>query len=243
MKILSPEQLHQADQKTIENEKIASWQLMERASLKAVEKLKEILPNDCKVTILAGSGNNGGDGLAIAYHLDQMGYQVEVNLIEYAPKLSDDCHTNLKRLESDNSIDINRYDKNSDISELNFNEVIIDAIFGIGLNRDLPDFVQKIITESNQINALRIAIDVPSGLFLTQLTPEDAVVFLAEHTLSFQCPKLNFFLPDYGNCLGKVSVIDIGLDQDFISNLNNDFEYIDKNLVKTILKTRKRFQS
>lgn len=241
MKILSPKQLQKADQKTIENENISSWQLMERASLRAVEELKNILSKNDSTTILAGSGNNGGDGLAIAYHLNTLGYKVEVCLIEYAPDLSPDCSKNLKRLKDNTKISIHRLDKISDDVQLNFKTVIIDAIFGIGLNRALPDFVKSLIENANQSKAIRIAIDVPSGLFLSELTPEHSVVFQAHHTMTFQCPKLNFFLPDYGNYIGKISFVDIGLDQDFISTLNTTYEYVDDDLATGLVKTRKRF--
>jgi len=241
MKILSPKQLQQADQKTIENENITSWELMERASLRAVEKLKELLPDNSTISILSGSGNNGGDGLAIAHHLDKIGYKVEVHLIEFAPNLSSDCSKNFDRLEANDSITICHYDKKAEASNIDYKEVIIDAIFGIGLNRDLPVFVRKIIEKANQAQALRIAIDVPSGLYLSDLTPENAVVFQAHHTLTFQCPKLNLFLPDYGNAVGEVSIIDIGLDQNFIASQDTSYIYVNQKLASSLLTVRQRF--
>jgi len=90
MKILAPLHLHEADAFTIEHQDISSWQLMERASLAALEEIQEILIEPKPVTILAGSGNNGGDGLAIAYHLDQLGYKVKVLVLKYTPEYSKD---------------------------------------------------------------------------------------------------------------------------------------------------------
>ena len=241
MKILTPSQLQKADQYTIKHENISSWQLMERASLAAIEKIKSILSLDQTITILSGSGNNGGDGLAIAYHLIKLGFDVEVKILKYTPEYSSDTLQNLKRLKAEPKISIQYFDSESKTLELKFNQVVIDAIFGIGLNRALPDFVKDIIKKANQSTALRIAIDVPSGLFLSELTPKNSVVFQADYTLTFQCPKLNFFLPDYGNTLGEISIIDIGLDQDFISTLKSPFEYVDEKLASSLLKTRKRF--
>lgn len=241
MKILSPEQLHKADQKTIKNEDIVSWQLMEHASLKAIEILTKIILEKTVIQILAGSGNNGGDGLAIAYHLQKIGYTVEVLLVEYASKLSPDNQQNLDRLLSDNLVKVSRVDKNTKGFNFKPQPVIIDAIFGIGLNRDLPAFVNDIIITANESDALRLAVDVPSGMFLNDLTPEHAKVFQAHHTLTFQCPKLNFFLPNRGNSLGKIWVIDIGLDQDYISTLENPYEYLDSSMALSLKKTRKRF--
>ncbi|NBC57972.1 MAG: NAD(P)H-hydrate dehydratase [Bacteroidetes bacterium] len=241
MKILTPSQLHKADQYTIEHQKISSWELMERASLAAVEKIKAILKAPKPVTVLAGSGNNGGDGLAIAFHLDQLGYEVEVLVLKYTTEYSKDCKINFDRLQAKTEIKVEEFTEDSNIESLNFKPVIIDAVFGIGLNRALPEFVEKVIKKANHAQALRIAIDVPSGLFLSKLTPPQSIIFEADYTLTFQCPKLNFFLPDYGNALGKIQVIDIGLDKNFINKLDSDFEFVNKKYVDGIYKARHRF--
>jgi len=241
MKILNPSQLQKADAYTIKHQAISSWQLMERASLDALEEIKEILVEPKPVTILAGSGNNGGDGLAIAYHLDQLGYKVNVLILKYTMEYLKDCKINLDRLQAKTKIKVEEFTDDSNLESLSFQSIIIDAIFGIGLNRALPEFVKKAIDQANQAKVTRISIDVPSGLFLSELTPENSVVFQADFTLTFQCPKLNFFLPDYGNSLGQIKIIDIGLDQDFISELNTDYIYVDQHLAKTLLKPRQRF--
>ncbi|RRO19791.1 NAD(P)H-hydrate dehydratase [Flavobacteriaceae bacterium 14752] len=241
MKILTPSQLQKTDAYTIEHQQISSWELMERASLAALKEIKNITLNPQPVTVLAGSGNNGGDGLAIAYHLDQLGYKVNVLLLKYTPKLSKDCKINLDRLKANTSINIQEYIDTSSIEDLKIESIIIDAVFGIGLNRTLPNFVEKIISSANKRTALRIAVDLPSGLFLSKLTPENAKVFKAEYTLTFQCPKLNFFLPAYGNDLGEIKIIDIGLDQDFIDHLETEYEYVDEKFITKFYKTRQRF--
>jgi len=239
MKILSPSQLYDADRLTIEKEGITSWQLMERASLRAVESITELIDEDDQVCVLAGIGNNGGDGLAIAYHLDKIGYHVEVVLLKYANSFSKDCEQNLNRLKEKTGVKLNIVQK----VEVDFSgySVFIDAVFGIGLNRKMPDFVEDCFQTINQIDAQKIAIDVPSGLFLSELTPESSVVFKAKHTLTFQCPKLNFFLPHFGNYVGDLSIIDIGLDNAFIQDTETEYYYADEALVKRFLKTRERF--
>jgi len=241
MKILAPSQLHEADAYTIEHQNISSWELMERASLAALEVIKTITEKPRPITVLAGSGNNGGDGLAIAYHLNQLGYQVNVFILKYTKEFSKDCKINLERLSSKPSVSIEHFSEHTVIEDLHFNSVIFDAIFGIGLNRGLPDVVHDIIVKANKSKAIRIAIDVPSGLFLSDLTPKHSIVFQAHYTLTFQCPKLNFFLPDYGNCIGKLSIIDIGLDQSFISRLESVYEYVDWDVAKQLFQVRHRF--
>ncbi len=241
MKILNPSQLQKADAHTIEHQNISSWELMERASLAALEDIKTITREPKPITVLAGSGNNGGDGLAMAYHLDQLGYKVNVLILKYTPEFSEDCKINLERLSSKTAVSIEHFSESSNIEDLNLKSVIIDAVFGIGLNRELPDFVQDIIAKANKAEAIRIAVDVPSGLYLSELTPENSVVFQADYTLTFQCPKLNFFLPDYGNCIGELRIIDIGLDQNLISRLESVYEYVDYDVAKILFQARHRF--
>jgi len=241
MKILSPSQLNQADSKTIECQDITSWELMERASLAALDNILKIIGKDLSITILAGSGNNGGDGLAIAYHLDKKGFDVDVILLNYSSTLSKDCKTNLQRIEQETEVKILKTNTLSNGSKISFHPIIVDAVFGIGLNRELPGFVQESIELANQTNSIKIAIDVPSGLYLSEFTPKSSVVFKADYTLTFQCPKLNFFLPDFGNYLGKIEIIDIGLEQGFISKLKTEYEFVDHAYANKLLKKRERF--
>jgi hydroxyethylthiazole kinase-like uncharacterized protein yjeF len=239
MKILSPEQLYDVDKRTIERQDITSWQLMERASLRATDEILKLIDNTRKMYILAGVGNNGGDGLAIAYHLYKKKYDVEVCILKYANNYSPDCAQNLERLRDETDIKVH-ITTTSDLS-FNPNSIVIDAVFGIGLSRKLPDFVEDIITKINQTEGRKIAIDVPSGLYLSSLNSEDSTVFKADYTLTFQCPKLNFFLPNCGNYVGKLNILDIGLDEQSIKEANTDYEYITEGSVRQILVKRKRF--
>ncbi len=241
MKILTPSQLQKADAYTIDKEKITSWQLMERASLAAFEEIKQILKQSQPLTVLAGSGNNGGDGLALAFHLHKSGYEVNVLILKYTTEFSKDFRINFERLKEKTDLDIQSYSTDSKIEDLNLKTVIIDAVFGIGLNRALPEFVKNILIEANRKKALRISVDVPSGLFLSDLTPANSVVFNADYTLTFQHPKLNLFLPDYGNQVGKIKIIDIGLDKDFIQNLSSDYHYVTQDLISKLFRPRQRF--
>jgi len=239
MKILTPSQLYEADKRTIENEGITSWQLMERASLKAISRIKELISINDKVCVLAGTGNNGGDGLAISYHLFKLGYKVEVIIFKYADRYAKDCQLNLDRLEKDTDVELNII-SNQKI-DFSFYSVFIDAVFGIGLNRRMPKFVEDNLRIINNIGVKKIAIDVPSGLSVSTLTPPDAVVFKACYTLTFQCPKLNFFLPHFGNYIGEVNVLDIGLDNAFIEDVKSNYQFITQEMVRDLINPRLRF--
>ncbi|MFN2260870.1 MAG: NAD(P)H-hydrate epimerase, partial [Psychroflexus sp.] len=162
MKILNAKQLAEVDKKTIQKQNISSWDLMERAAKKAFETIKpHISSKKQNIHIFAGIGNNGGDGLAIAYFLYQENYNVNLYLVEYANSKSEDNSKNYERLQSETKIEINSISDENFQIELNTNDICIDAIFGYGLNRPMPDFVQKLIRKINQSETYGIAIDVP----------------------------------------------------------------------------------
>ncbi|WP_127844183.1 NAD(P)H-hydrate dehydratase [Psychroflexus aestuariivivens] len=242
MKILNAKELAEVDENTIKKQNISSWDLMERAAKKAFESMKSYTSSKQQcIHIFAGIGNNGGDGLAIAYFLTQENNNVKVYLVEYADSKSDDNAKNFERLESKTKLEIiSVSDENFQI-ELNPNDFCIDSIFGFGLNRPMPDFVQKLIKEINQSQTFRIAIDVPSGVYLDRIPKEDEEIFNADLTLTFQLPKLPFFLPQVGFNVGKLEIIDIGLDQETIDSIEAKVEYLNQNLASTYVQKRSRF--
>jgi NAD(P)H-hydrate epimerase len=98
MKILNVTQVQQADAHTIQNEPVKSIDLMERASTKFVEAFKELFQQPCKIAVVCGPGNNGGDGLAVSRILLNQGYQVQPVIVQAKPGGSPDFLTNLERL-------------------------------------------------------------------------------------------------------------------------------------------------
>ena len=110
---------------------------MERASSAFLERFLKYVSQDTKILVLVGAGNNSGDGLAIARLLFEMTYNLKVVLVRFSDNLSIDCQKNISRMEDGNLEDIRR---SSDLELLAY-EVIIDAIFGSGLNRSVEGFV------------------------------------------------------------------------------------------------------
>ncbi|MGH2552926.1 MAG: NAD(P)H-hydrate epimerase, partial [Chitinophagaceae bacterium] len=144
MKILSAEQIRLWDQYTIRHEPIASIDLMERAATKCVEWLERNffsgsirLPDSVsgEYSVFCGKGNNGGDGLAIARMLVQKKYSVTVYILESGHKGTEDFQTNLALLHQYPQADIRFIQAEDNFHELQKNEIIIDAMFGTGLNR------------------------------------------------------------------------------------------------------------
>jgi hydroxyethylthiazole kinase-like uncharacterized protein yjeF len=189
--------------------------------------------------VFCGIGNNGGDGLVIARKLINANYKVKTYIVNFSKKKSDDFKINLDRLNQiNNSIELIDSDNFPKISK---EKVIIDAIFGIGLTRSPTGFVKEIIQKINKSKATIISIDFPSGLFSElSVTDKDSVI-RSNQTLTFQNPKLAFFLAENRSYSAKWHLIDIGLDQSFIQTLNTNFETIDVELIKSFYKRRDVF--
>ena len=236
-KIITAEQTKAADAFTISNEPIPSIELMERASKAFADAFSNFFSLQKKVLVLAGTGNNGGDGLAVARLLRQMGYQVEINLIRISGQVSPDCQINFDRLERSSIKEISGEDE----IVLAESDVIIDAIFGSGLNRPVSGFVAEMIRKINSSNLPVVSIDIPSGLLTDQIDLEGAVINAAK-TITFQRPKLTFLLPETGSYAGEWTVSDIGLDEEFIQKQDSHFYYQELVDMVKLLPERKKFQ-
>jgi hydroxyethylthiazole kinase-like uncharacterized protein yjeF len=238
MKVLSADQIRKADVYTILHEPISSIDLMERAASNCFEKLISIYP-DHKFLVLCGPGNNGGDGLALSRMLFSSGRSIKVFLLE-SEKYSADNLENQSRL---SSLDVN-WTTTSVLrsSDLEGNWVIIDALFGTGLNRPLSgvvcDWIRIINESSNEV----ISIDMPSGMFAEDnFANEHEKVVVANHTLSFQCWKLSFLLADYGNHIGQIHILDIGLNSEFIRQSDSPYHVLSEHEVNEMIIPRKKF--
>lgn len=241
MKILTANQMQEADRATIKSEPISSLDLMERASGLCVQRIlkEERLLHDC-VHVLTGVGNNGGDGLVIARKLAEHGLKVRCYVLNFSTKRSPDFEVNLLRLndQGNNHIEINGIE---DLPDLGGAGCIVDAIFGTGLKRSPEGWIKQVIQKINESQLPVIAIDIPSGLFCnSQVSDIDAVV-KADLTLSFQNPKMAFLLPSNSEFVGKWQLLDIGLNQEFINDLTDCPELVDFSMIRKIYKKRNRF--
>jgi len=236
MKIFSAAQTRDLDAHTIEHEPIPSIQLMERASLAFTYWFTEKFTPSRPVHIVCGIGNNGGDGLAIARLLYHRGYEVEVHWCVISEKTSEDFSINLERLKHLETVPIHRLEKGADFPKLSENALVIDAIFGSGLNRPVEGYWAELLEFLNKQPVTRIALDVPSGLFADQHT--EGTVFKADFTATFQLPKLAFFMAENQAHVGDWAVLDIGLDQDFIAKTETNYHALFANDVAPLLKKR-----
>ncbi|MFC2151169.1 NAD(P)H-hydrate dehydratase [Bacteroidota bacterium] len=242
MKILKSSQIREVDSYTIKNEPIASIDLMESAAMTISSWICKNISKERNIKIFVGPGNNGGDGLAIARQLKDFSYSSEVFLLKITNKLTPDCQINLERLKEIKDIKIYEIRNKDDFPEILNNDIIVDGLFGLGLTRKLEGLPKELVQYINSSDADIIAIDIPSGLFGEDNLSNDLnAIIKAKHTLTFQLPKLSFFLAENESFIGEWNVLPIGLNQDFINSLESDFYMVDKEFVSRELINRKKF--
>lgn len=237
MKILTATQTREADAQTIQNEPIASIDLMERASRRFTQRFVQQFPeHNCPIYIFCGLGNNGGDGLAIARMLLAQQYEVSVFVIGVGTG-SEDFEVNLKRLADHPSI--KRIEDASQLPTLPAPGIIIDAMFGSGLNRSLEGLYADAVRSINETGYTVVAVDIPSGLFADQSTEENDPVVRADYTYTFQLPKLAFLLPQSEPFVGDWATLDISLDANFLSEVETQYHYLTHDWMKELRRKRK----
>lgn len=241
MKILNVEQTHTLDQYTIEHEPIAPLNLMERAALAFTAWFAARFPATQPVKVFCGLGNNGGDGLAIARLLLQREYTVEVIVVRYAPRESDDFMHNHRRLKL---ITEPVYVENErDLPALRHTDVIIDAILGSGTTRPAAGLVKATIEAINRAPATVVSVDIASGLYTDAPNEPDFTAIEPDYTVTFQLPKLALLLPRNGKYVGEWHTVDISLNKRFIDHAPTPFYFTTPDEARLLLRTRDRFSN
>ena len=241
MYILTPQQIAEADKATILNNKITSIDLMEQAATQCFQWLHSRLQGqNIKIHVFCGIGNNGGDGLVIARHLFENGYNVNCYIVNFSDKRTNEFLVNYNRLK-----EIGEWptviNNENEFPHVSFEDIVIDAIFGNGLTRKPSGFTKKLIQYINSTKVFTLAIDFPSGLFGNQSVTHKDTVLRAGHTLSFQTPKLAFLLPENKNFVNTWEVLDIGLDENYITSLNCKIHYTTKSEIIPLYKARNKW--
>ncbi len=197
------EQMRRADQYTIKEIGIPSVVLMERAALEVVRCMEEEQTDFHKILVVCGSGNNGGDGYAIARLLYLKGYDVTIFFAGNDEKRSEE---NIQQAK------IAAYYEIPVITNLGCEEysVIIDALFGTGIKREITGRYREILLLVNQMKGKKVAVDMPSGIH--DATGEQmGIAFCADLTVALAFPKRGLFLREGNICAGKVITRDIGI--------------------------------
>ena len=168
MKLLTAQQIKDWDAYTINHEPVKSIDLMERAAV-AFSKWFSSFQEECRdnsrdevVKIFCGVGNNGGDGLAIARLLAEQKIHVEVFIVEYSKIKSADFKLNEKKLIDQKKVLITYISPNSELPIITKNCIVIDALFGTGLNKQIDGLALKVVQHINTNSTCTIAVEIPS---------------------------------------------------------------------------------
>lgn len=242
MKILPTASIKLLDAYTIEHEPILSIDLMERASLALAEAIAKRWDKDTPLTVFAGPGNNGGDALAVSRLLAQRGYRPEVYLFNTNGSLSADCETNRRRLAEVSDVMLHEVVTQFVPPQLTSSHVLVDGLFGSGLNRTLSGGYAEVVKYINASPATVVSIDMPSGLMGEDNTYNiSSNIVHADLTLSLQLPKLAFLFAENEPFVGEWQLLDIGLSREEMERMETDYRLLESQAMPRLLKPRTRF--
>lgn len=202
-------QLKAADQYTIQKLGVPSLELMEHAAQACVQVLEDEKVDLSHVCVVCGSGNNGGDGFAIARILQNNRYSVETFCVGNPEHYTEETQEQMHRLqECGGKITYGMPQENS-------YSVVIDAVFGVGLSRKVEGRYRQVIEQMNRMRGTKFAVDIPSGLSATTGCILGCA-FKADYTVTFQLKKIGLELSQGRTMAGRVIVPDIGISTDSI---------------------------
>ena len=243
MKIFTSAQIHEHDKYTIEHEPISSVDLMERAAKAITHAIAESWSVKTPVVVFAGPGNNGGDALAVARMLADKGYQVSVYLFNIHNNLSADCTINKKRLSESKKIkSFTEISLNFDPPQLTEDTLVVDGLFGSGINKPLSGGFASLVKYINQSPSKVVSIDIPSGLMCEDNTYNiRANIIRADVTLTLQYKKLAMMFADNQPYIGKLQILDIGLSKEYADNTECNYRIVDEADIRKLVRPRPDF--
>lgn len=242
IKIFSTDKVRELDKYTIQNEPISSIDLVERAANAFTSEFCRRYSKQNRIIVFAGQGNNGADALAISRLLIDAGYRVETYLFNRYMQLSNECELNKQRLLSMENIEFTEVIYDFEPPILEKQDIIIDGLFGSGLNRPLTGGFAAMVKYINQSESTIVSIDIPSGLFGEDNQKNDPeAIIRADLTLSFGFPKLSFLLPENAEYVGEWKVLDILLHPEAIANTATSYFQVTENDIASVFHPRNRF--
>ena len=241
MKIFTADKIKELDQYTIEHEPVSSTGLMERAAGMLFHAIVKLFPyKSTAFFVCAGPGNNGGDALALSRMLLESGYSADVHLF-MNDSLSDDCEFMRQELTQEFSSSLSIHKNEFGKPLIKPDAVVIDGLFGSGLNRPLTGNWSKLILYLNSLNNTIISIDIPSGLKSDGAHHFSETSIKAHRTFSFQFPKLSFFFAENEKFVGEWEVLDIGIHPVGIETTESPYKLVGIEDIRSIFKNRKTF--
>ena len=241
MKIFSKEQLAQIDKQTRYLEPISEIDLMERASNALANWINGRYPPSTSIAVFAGPGNNGGDALAVARLLASAGFSICVYLPELGARRSEASLINLERIRMETDITLVELSEAADFPELYDFDLVLDGLYGAGLNRPLTGFACSVIDFINHSGVEVVAIDLPSGLQCDENLANSGSIIQATFTLTLGFPKLALFFGENEPYFGKWEIVPFGLSEKAIGEVQTNYQLLAFDQAAKILKKRKLF--
>ena len=216
MQIFSSDQIQAIEAHTVETTKLSWNSLMHSAATEYVTAIisqNQISSYD-ECVILCGPGNNGGDGFVIGQIISQIvNIPINIYCFDELKNRSDLNILHLKNLTHNNNVNIYSVDAEYIIPNLSDSTLVVDAIFGIGINRPLSGLLSNFIAEINSSSAHFISVDIPSGMFTSELNNANNKIVKSNEIITFQYPKPSFFFDENLGAMAKCKIVDIGAGQ------------------------------
>ncbi len=243
MKIFTSAQIHELDNFTIEHEPIKSIDLMERAARLLTRAITERWSSDTPIVVFAGPGNNGGDALAVARMLIEKGYQTDTFLFNITGHLSADCAENKRRLcDKKGRPLLTEVTQEFDPPRLEEGMLVVDGLFGSGLNKPLAGGFASLVKYINASKAEVVSIDVPSGLMTEDNTYNVSTnIIRATQTLTLGQLKLSFLFAENQVYCGQIRILDINLSREGIEKIDAHYTLTEEKEIRAMLKPRDSF--
>lgn len=248
MRIFSNDEIHRIERQTIEQEGVTPLELIEiDAEAIAGEIMARWRPN-MRLLVFAGWGNNGAEALETSRQLAMHGYRPEIYLLNVGDRLSPECRVCRDRIVQDQQLPVTLYEisekERFQFPDPDKGSLIIDGLFGSGLDRALPVSIQQMVHNMNQSGATIVSIDVPSGLFCdwnSHVSRENMVH--ADLTLALGAPRLAFMIEDNADVVGEWKVLDVGLSSKAMREAPYTYYIMQRNTISQFLPPRKLFSS
>jgi NAD(P)H-hydrate epimerase len=222
------------------NGRISTIELMENAAMAIYEYIthREFFS---EVFIFCGTGNNGGDGLCLARLLQRNGDRVTVFVAGDQKKATENFHVNMQRLVDDDVRVVFLSQENPfdpEAYEIDTFDLVIDCLFGHGLNRPIVGWMTELITQINNLDARILAVDLPSGLLGDEIAPQSGAIIKADLTLSIEIPKRSLLIREHKDYVGQLENVAIGLSPEFSATEACDWNWYDSSNALSDLRTR-----
>lgn len=242
MRVLNATEMREADRRTIDGIGVPSRVLMENAGRAVVRVMEREIPDLVagSIAVVCGKGANGGDGLVVLRELAGRGYRARAWVLARFEELVGDARANLEAARA-TGLSVEQVPEEmawqQALAEIAPSDVVVDAIFGTGLARPPQGLPQRAIRDLNGLRAVRVAIDLPSGISSDSgVVPGEAV--RADLTVALAAPKVGHLLPPACFHVGKLEVVDIGIPQEVLQESRSLLETIELESLRGLLKPR-----